>query len=445
MTFPAYPEYKNSGVEWLGKVPTDWSIVPIKHTSSIVGGTTPKSDTDAYWDGEFVWITPADLSKLNGTEIFDSQRKISQLGFESCGLTLVPPKSIVLSTRAPIGSLGIASVELATNQGCKSLITKSNIDSKFLFYVLSISTEALNVRGRGTTFLELSADELGVFRVPVPNLETQRSIASFLDHETGKIDELIHEQEKLIELLNEKRQTIISNTVCRGIDPNVPMKDSGVEWLGMVPEHWGIVKTKKIATRISSGKTPSGGAEVYVDDGVIFIRSQNVHDDGLRLDDVVKIPYAIDEAMANTRVKAGDILLNITGASIGRSCVVPSDFSNGNVNQHVCVIRLRESELIPYVELFFKSINIKNQIDLAQNGAAREGLNFEQIGGLLLCMPPLLEQIEIAEFVKNQLMKFSNLVSEANSAIHLLNERRSVLISAAVTGQIDVRNYQPRS
>lgn len=440
MTFPAYPKYKNSGVEWLGKVPTDWSIVPIKHASSIVGGTTPKSDTDAYWDGEFVWITPADLSKLNGTEIFDSQRKISQVGLDSCGLTLVPPKSIVLSTRAPIGSLGIASVELATNQGCKSLIPKSNIISKFLFFVLSISTEELNVRGRGTTFLELSADELGVFRVPVPNLEIQHSIANFLDHETAKIDALIAEQEKLIELLNEKRQSIISTAVCRGLDPNAPMKDSGVEWLGMVPEHWSVKAFKHIVSiPITDGphETPQ-----FIDEGVPFVSAEAVSNGVV---DFAKIRGFIsreshEKYSLKYTPKRGDIFMVKSGATTGVCAIVETD-DEFNIWSPLAVVRCMEG-IEPYFVLnYMRSPNFQEAIALNWNFGTQQNIGMGVIENLMLPVPPLHEQIEISKRLGEFIEESNALIFEATKGITLLKERRSALISAAVCGQIDVRNF----
>jgi type I restriction enzyme S subunit len=440
MSFRQYFEYKYSGIEWLGEIPSDWICSPIKYFYEIVGGTTPQSDVEAYWNGSIIWVTPADLSKISKFEIKSSERLITEEGFRSCGVKLVPAGSIVLSTRAPIGTLGIASKTLCTNQGCKSLIPHEGQNSRFLTYALSIAKEALNNRGRGTTFLELSADELASFRLPFPCEVTQNSIVNFLDSETTKIDNLIAEQEKLIELLKEKRQAVISNAVTKGLDPTVKMQNSRIEWLGDVPAAWTISKIKTLTSRISSGKTPSGGSEIYVDEGVMFLRSQNVHDDGLKLDEVVYIPVEIDQQMSNSRVQAGDVLLNITGASIGRSCSVPHEFPNANVNQHVCAIRFRNPQYAPFAEMFFKSFAIKSQTDFIQNGAAREGLNFEQIGAMSICIPSIEEQNKIVSFLQEKLSTFSNLIAQTHTSIELLKERRSSLICAAVSGQIDVRN-----
>ncbi|MDQ2835306.1 MAG: restriction endonuclease subunit S [Acidobacteriota bacterium] len=238
MSFPRYERYKNSGVEWLGEVPEHWDVVPLKRSFTIVGGSTPSSEVETYWGGGDVWVTPADLSKITDRYISKSERTITKQGLESCSSSLVPAGSIVISTRAPIGSLAIAGVELCTNQGCKSLVPMPGSVSNCYAYLLNILTEELRIRGKGTTFLELSADALGSVEIPRPPTEEQQSIGKFLDQETAKIDALIEEQRRLIELLKEKRQAVISHAVTKGLNSNSPLTDSGVEWLGTTPEHW---------------------------------------------------------------------------------------------------------------------------------------------------------------------------------------------------------------
>jgi type I restriction enzyme S subunit len=210
-------------------------------------------------------------------------------------------------------------------------------------------------------------------------------------------------------------------------------KDSGVRWLGKIPAHWEAKKLRHLASRISSGKTPLGGSETYVDEGVVFLRSQNVYDEGLRLDEVVYIAKETDARMAASRIKPGDVLLNITGASLGRSCIVPKDFSPANVNQHVCAVRLRDAEQASYVSWCLKSTALKMQMDFAQDGAAREGLNFEQIGRMSIAVPPSAEREKIASFLERETAKIDALVTEQNRLIELLKEKRLAVAAHAVT------------
>jgi len=209
---------KDSGVEWLGQVPEHWEVAGLKREFRVVGGSTPKSDNESFWNGDIIWVCPSDLSKLASFAIADSARKITQEGLDSCGANLVPAGSIILSTRAPIGSLAVAKTELCTNQGCKALVPYGQVDTQFFAFLLSIATDELNIRGRGTTFLEMSGEELASFRVTIPNFDEQTTISAFLDLETQKIDDLNFEANRVIDLLKERRTALISAAVTGKID-----------------------------------------------------------------------------------------------------------------------------------------------------------------------------------------------------------------------------------
>ncbi len=218
-------------------------------------------------------------------------------------------------------------------------------------------------------------------------------------------------------------------------------KDSGVEWLGEIPAHWEAKRLKWVVSQIGSGKTPKGGAEIYSESGIVFLRSQNIHFNGLKLDDVVYIDESIDAEMASTRVLPQDVLLNITGASLGRCSLIPRKFPPANVNQHVCLIRA----INKYVDSSFlhyaiASDAVQAQIFSSENGVSREGLNFSQVRNLVLALPSLLsEQQAIASFLDRETAKLDALIAKTRTSIELLKEYRTALISSAVTGKIDVR------
>ncbi len=219
--------------------------------------------------------------------------------------------------------------------------------------------------------------------------------------------------------------------------PYTAYKDSGVEWLGRVPEHWQIKQLKYLAPHIGSGKTPSGGAEVYQDTGVLFLRSQNVYDDGLRLDDAAFISEEVDQEMKGSRVVSGDVLLNITGASIGRSCLVPEEFERANVNQHVCIIRGEPPVVSKWISLCLPSKPAQAQIDFYQNGAGREGLNFEQIGNMFIALPPAEEVDKALSHLDRETARIDALIEKKTRFIELLREKRQALITHAVTKGLD--------
>ncbi len=219
--------------------------------------------------------------------------------------------------------------------------------------------------------------------------------------------------------------------------PYPALKESGVEWLGEIPTHWEVRRLKTIATKIGSGKTPSGGGEVYVDTGVMLIRSQNVHFAGLHLDDVAFIDAATDREMASSRLNKGDVLLNITGASLGRCCVATLN-GPANVNQHVCIIRSRaEATDSSFLASSLASAPVQAQIFNNEAGISRDALNFEQVGELTVAIPPLKEQHAIATFLDSGTTKTDALVAKKERLIELLEEKGAALITRAVTKGLD--------
>lgn len=329
------------------------------------------------------------------------------------------------------------------NQRVMSIRPKSSLEGKYLQYlcVTNKYKEHIDFYGGGGAQPNISDKTVLEIDFPIPPIQIQRLIAAYLNRETAKIDKLIAKQQKLIKLLQEKRQAVISQAVTKGLDPNVRMKDSGVEWLGEVPEHWDIQKLSRLTLKIGSGKTPRGGADTYKSEGILFIRSQNVYDDGLRLADVVYIDSETDNELSSSRVQPGDIFLNITGASIGRTCIAPIDIGAANVNQHVCIIRLSHDSEVgrDYLSWFLKSNEIKNAIDFSQNGAAREGLNFEQISNFRVPIPSYDDQKAICEKITESIAGIDTILHRCRCSIDLLIEHRQALITAAVTGKIDVR------
>ena len=437
MSVPAYPEYKDSGVAWLGAVPSHWTVTALKRRLNIVGGSTPKSDVEAYWDGDIPWITPADLSRLHDFYINDALRCITADGLSSCGTTMVPAGSVILSTRAPIGSLGIAAVDVCTNQGCKALVP-ADVDGKFLAYLLSICSTELNVRGRGSTFLELSGDELGAFQITFPPRTEQTTIATFLDRETAKIDGLVAEQERLIALLKEKRQAVISHAVTKGLNPNAPLKDSGIEWLGQVPAHWEVKPLKTLTkqnTTITYGIVQAGPD---IPDGIPYIRTSDMSGDELPEHGYLRTSVEIDESYARSRVFPGDLVIAIR-ATIGKPLIVPDFLSGANLTQGTAKFSPSAAVSVRFAQLVLGSAGAGTEFDRISKGSTFKEITLEMLRNFRIPVPPLHEQEAICSQLDQVVSTFSALSAAAVEARELLQERRAALISAAVTGKIDVR------
>jgi type I restriction enzyme, S subunit len=435
MSFPRYESYRDSNSEWLGEVPDYWAIVALKRTFEIVGGSTPSSEVEACWGEGYVWITPADLGKIAGRYISQSERTITKQGLESCSSSLVPVGSIVLSTRAPIGSLGIARVELCTNQGCKSLVPGPDSIASYYAFLLSIMTDELQIRGKGTTFLEISADVLGSVEIPKPPVEEQMRIGEFLEAETGKIDALIEEQRRLIESLMEKRQAVISHAVTKGLDASCRMKPSGVGWLGNIPVSWGIAGSRRLF-RVRNERARESDQQLTASQkyGMLF-QTEFMELEGRRVVEVIQGTDSLRHA------EPDDFVISLRSFQGGIEwCKLA-----GSVTFHYVVLVPIKDVYPPFFAYLFKSMAyiqaLRSTTNLIRDG---QDLRFSHFVLIDLPLVPLDEQREIAAYLDQKIPQIDALRAQAFVAIGLLQERRSALISAAVTGKIDVRNHTPK-
>ncbi|MGC7561160.1 restriction endonuclease subunit S [Pasteurella sp. PK-2025] len=434
--FKQYQEYKNSGVEWLGDVPKHWEIVRTKHIYNYRQEPALQNDEiiTAFRDGQVT------LRKYRRTEGFTNS--IQEHGYQH----IHKGDLVIHEMDAFAGTIGIAEYSGKSTPVYTVLYPNQNLNNTFFCYFFRtmalsgyISSLAKGIRVRSTDFRWATSKNVPLV---FPPLAEQTQIADYLDSETQKIDQLIAKQEKLIALLEEQRKSIISHAVTKGLNPNAAMKDSGVEWLGEVPEHWVVGKIKNLTTKIGSGKTPLGGAAVYTDFGILFLRSQNIFNNGIDITEKTFISESIDNEMKNTRVLAKDILLNITGGSIGRCCIYPDNFPPANVNQHVCIIRCNDKILPEMMHFFWISSFGQTVIALQQTGANREGMNFYQIANTSFPIPPITEQNQIVNYLEKENQKIDKIIQKQTALIEKLKEYRASIIAHAVTGKIDVRKME---
>nr|WP_242046744.1 hypothetical protein [Acinetobacter baumannii] len=284
----------------------------------------------------------------------------------------------------------------------------------------------------------------------IPSFDEQTQIANFLDHETSKIDHLIEKQQKLIELLKEKRQAVISHAVTKGLDPNVPMKDSGVAWLGEVPEHWDITPIRNL---IRSGNLilQDGNhgelhptANDYVETGIPFLMANNIRNGNLFMEDVKRIPKHLADTLRIGFAKAGDMLLTHKG-TVGEVALVPQDIKEDYwmLTPQVTYYRWQGKKFLnKYFYYQFQSSSIQTQLEIIgakQSTRAYVGLIAQ--GDLIVAIPPSHEQLEISSYILEKDQSYQLMIAKAQTAIQLMQERRTALISAAVTGKIDVRHW----
>jgi type I restriction enzyme S subunit len=421
-----YKEYKLSKFKWFEHVPVNWHEGKISYFFEIGRGRV---------------ISELELNPDAPYPVYSSQTKndgclgfIDTYDFDDNILTWT-------TDGANAGTVFIRSGKFNCTNVCGTLKPKENVDLKYYLYYLQTMTPFY--KRPDTNGAKIMNNEMARIYCLIPPIQEQTKIAQYLDNQTSTIDQLIQQKERLIELLKEKRQAVINEAVNKGLDFNAKMKDTGIEWLGEVPKQWNLVQIRHLNTKVGSGVTPKGGAEVYTEEGVIFIRSQNVHFDGLRLDDVVKIDFDTHEKMSGSKVHFKDVLLNITGASIGRCCVVNIS-EEMNVNQHVCIIRPTQKILPEYLNLVLQSNVGQVQIKLGTTGGNREGLTFEAIKEFVIPLPDLKEQREILSTVQSSLNRYYELENLNTMQIDKMKEYRQSIISEAVTGKIDVRDWQPK-
>jgi type I restriction enzyme S subunit len=448
--YQAYPTYKDSGVEWLGEVPVDWNGSPIKLLVKTRKGVAFKS-TD-FSDKGIRVVKASDIKELT---IRSSDVYLSKIFKDTYPKAVLSEGDIVISTvgsnpdvkNSAVGQIGIVPSKLdgtLLNQNTVVFDPDINKISKFYFsYVLQMTgyRDHLDLHAHGTANQSsLSISDMLEFRTPLPSVIEQQQIANFLDHETAKIDTLIDKQQQLITLLKEKRQAVISHAVTKGLNPNAPMRDSGVEWLGEVPAHWDVCMIKHKCLEITDGAHVSpeteGGERYFV--SITDIKKGVINFNDALLTTPESYGYLVKTGCMPF---TGDILFSKDG-TIGQTAITPEgiDFV---VASSLIIIRPNRMKVTPeYLNLLLQSGVVAEQVESFVKGAALRRLSIQNLLKIGGAFPPIIEQIEITKKLTNKLSQYDDLELKARSLIALQAERRTALISAAVTGKIDVRNWK---
>jgi type I restriction enzyme S subunit len=445
-------------VEWLGEVPEHWNVDRMKwaieQPKNGIWGNEESGD-----ENDIPCVRVADFDRQGLRVFLDNPTIRNVTRKEREGRVLVKNDLLIEKSGGgelqPVGCVVIYEDDrpaISSNFVAKAS-ARIGMSASYWRYLHSAAYSArINTRSikqtSGIQNLDQSQylDESSCY----PPLREQERIATFLDHETAKIDALIAEQQRLIELLQEKRQAVISHAVTKGLNPHAPMKDSGVEWLGEVPEHWGLITLGRLCISKCDGPFGSGlKSEHYVEEGVLVVRLQNIKSHGY--DDIVSAYIDSDyykTSLGDHDVIPGDLLIAGLGDEnnlVGRACVAPSHLGPAMVKADCFRFRLNRERISPAFASFSLNASSRFHGGILSSGSTRSRIPLSMMASREVALPPIEEQLKIEMHIQNQLGRINALQSESVSAVQLLQERRSALISAAVTGQIDVRGLVPEA
>lgn len=421
-------EMKDSGVEWIGEIPVDWKLNKIKHHFSISSGTTPKSDEPEYWDGDIVWITPADF-KTDDVYVSDGHRNLSQEGYRVSSLQLVPAGSIIFSKRAPIGQVVINAIDLCTNQGCLTAVLNDDSDVRFYRYVMSIATEEFELAGSGTTFKEISATSFGNILLPLTSKQEQTKCADYLDVKSSKIDEIIEKQQAIIEKLKEYKLSIITEAVTSGINPDVEMKDSGSVWFGNIPINWEM-KRLKYVFHIQKDIAGEEGHTVL-----------SITQRGIIPKDFSNNEGQFANSYANYQlVHKGDFAMNHMDLLTG--WVDISKYEGVTSPDYRVFVLNDKNGMCPKYYLYMMQMCYSARIfyGLGQgvSGMGRWRLQADKFLNFYIPIPPYDEQKKIADYITDKVNHIEVEIDKRNKLIKKYQEYKKSLIYEVVTGKKEV-------
>lgn len=392
-----------------------WLQVPVRRLFRVINGGTPTPD-EANWGGGVAWATPIDLARVDGRLITTTQRTLSERGLRT-GSRAVKAASLIISTRAPVGYVAQTAVPIAFNQGCRGLEPLMPLDVRFFGYQLSTMTQRLNTAAQGSTFVELSSEAVASLLVYVPSFSEQRAIADFLDAETLRIDALAERRVATIELLSLRRRALIEAAI-RGVAGNIRSMP-----LGYAAAHVevGIVVTP---------------AAWYSNEGLLALRGINVRPGRIVLDDVVHISAEGQHAHPKSVLRAGDLVVVRTGQA-GAAAVVPDQLEGANCIDLV-IVRPGGRLLPRYLEYVLNSDWSQKHIAAHSVGTIQSHFNVGAMKHLPLPVPSMEEQGNVVDMLDLETASIDRTVKKMQAQVALFRERRQTLITAAVTGELDV-------
>ncbi len=428
-----YDSYKDSGIEWIGEIPSHWEAKRIKLFSPVKRGASPRPiDDQKYFDenGEYAWVRIADVTASN-RYLLNTTQRLSELG---ASLSVKRHDGdFFLSIAGSVGKPMITKIKCCIHDGFVYFPNLS-INPEFLYYIFQTGLPYLGLGKLGTQ-LNLNTETVGNIFIPIPTNKEIEIIANYLAHKTSQIDDLIAKKDALIQLLEEKRAVMINQAVTKGLDPAVPLKESGVEWLGEIPEHWSCSSLKWFS-KIYSGGTPSKDVEEYWINGTVpWLNSGCVN----QWDITEVSDYITEDAFNNSSAKwipDKSLVIALAGQGKTKGMIAQVQFET-TCNQSLGVIVPNEKIYNRFLQYWLKN-NYQNIRSLG-GGDKRDGLNLVMIGGIPIPILPLNEQEKIANYLDSMNFELDSIKAKTEQEIELLKEHKTALISEVITGKVDVK------
>jgi type I restriction enzyme S subunit len=419
-----YERYKPSGIEWIGEIPDHWEEKRLKYSDNVIMGQSPSSSDYNMNENGFPF--------LQGNAEFGNISPTPKIWCET-STKIAQENDVLLSVRAPIGAVNIADQRYGIGRGLCA-IRGLNAYFKFLYYHFKARINELNSIGTGSTYTAITADEVNNLLISYPPIAEQTSIANYLDRKTAQIHDLIAKKQKLIDLLNEEKTAIINQAVTKGLNPDTPMKDSGIPWLGEIPTHWEIKKIKYIAN-LTLGKMLTGE-----DKGGNFLkpylRAQNISWFKCDTSDVKEMWFSKSE-LIKYRVNLNDLLVS-EGGDVGRTCIWMNELDECYIQNSVHKITFKKYFNPKYFLYLFYCFGRKGYFLSIVNQISIGHLTGEKLKEVFTIFPGFDEQTAIVDYLDRKTDQMDDVISKTHHEIELLQEYRTALISDAVTGKIKV-------
>ena len=433
MSFLAYPEYKDSGIEWLGEVPAGWTVTALKRSIPFQTGGTPATGNEDFYGGDDIWVTIGDMQKK---EVGSSKTMLTTAGINAASIPITPSGSLLFSFKLSVGQVAFASVDLYTNEAIASFLPNDVFDLGYGYYALPhfvVQNATENIYGAKL----LNRTRIENAPICVPSYSEQCAITAFLDRETAKIDAAVAAQERLIALLAEKRAATISHAVTKGLDPDAPMKDSGIEWLGQIPAHWDVKRLRHLA-RLNPSKSE---LDRHANEVVSFLPMEAIGERGTL--DLTSTRRVGEVASGYTYFAENDVTVaKITPCfENGKGALMRGlQGEIGFGTTELIVVRPGDKIRPAFLKLVCDTAEFRRLGEGWMYGAGgQKRVPDAFVENFAVATPTVTEQDKIVAEVERRMQDFDKLEERARGSIELMRERRAALISAAVTGKIDVR------